>query len=397
MRVAQVYNQQRSIGGGEERVVLQTTEWLKERGIETDLLIRSSRELEASIGKKLTAAFTGIYNPEAYRYMRKYIERVRPHVVHAHNLFPQWSPSVLAACRDAGVPSLFTVHCQILTCPTWYHLHNGMVCEKCLHSGEHWCIIQNCRDNYAESIVYALRGFLVRKFRLFHDAVALLITPTDFMRQKLIDAGFPAERIRTVWNAVEIPAEPAQPASGEYVAFAGRLSAEKGVRILLDAARRMPSILFRIAGTGGEEEFLRSQAGSNVEFVGFLSQDELRRFYRGARLLALPSVSYETFSLAAAEGLAMGLPVVATAIGGVPELVLDGERGMLVEPGNAAMLADAIQQLWEDRWRCAELGANGRTWASEHLTKERYVDALLNLYDEAGSQRSDRTAEGTPV
>jgi glycosyltransferase involved in cell wall biosynthesis len=170
MKVVQIYNQQRSIGGGEENVVLQTTAWLRENGIETDLLLRSSRGIENSFIKKAKAAVTGIYNPEAYRFMRNYIAQNRPSVVHAHNLYSQWSPSVLLACRDAGVPTLLTVHCQILTCPTWYHLHKGQICEKCLTSGEQWCVLKNCRDNYAESIVYALRSFIVRKNRWFYDA-----------------------------------------------------------------------------------------------------------------------------------------------------------------------------------------------------------------------------------
>jgi len=396
MRVVQIYNQQRSIGGGEENVVLQTTEWLRESGIETELLLRSSRGIENSFVTKARAAVTGIYNSEAYRLMRDYITQNSPSIVHAHNLYPQWSPSVLLACRDAGVPTLFTVHCQILTCPTWYHLHKGQVCEKCLDSGEQWCVLQNCRDNYAESMVYALRGFIVRKKRWFHDNVNEFIAPSEFMRNRLILAGFPAERIRTILNAVPIPEQPAEAHTGEYVAFAGRLSSEKGVDVLLEVARLLPNIPFRLAGTGPMEHDLRRQAPPNVTCLGFLSGESLASFYQGARLFVSPSISYETFSIVAAEGMAFGLPVVASRIGALPELISEGETGLLIEVGNIAAFASAISELWSNPLRSHEMGLTGRAWVKENLTKELYISKLLTAYrdvKEYYSHRSDNIHE----
>jgi glycosyltransferase involved in cell wall biosynthesis len=380
MKVVQIYNQQRSIGGGEENVVLQTTEWLRESGIETDLLLRSSRGIGNSFVNKAKAAITGTYNSEAYRFMRDYIAKNHPSVVHAHNLYPQWSPSVLMACRDEGVPTLFTVHCQILTCPTWYHLYKGQICEKCLTSGEQWCVLKNCRDNYAESMVYALRSFIVRKNRWFHDNVNEFITPSGFMRDKLLLAGFSAERIRTIWNAVPIPEHPAEPLTGKYVAFAGRLSAEKGVDILLEAARMLPNIPFRLAGTGPLEPSLRRQAPPNVTFLGFLSGERLASFYQGARIFVSPSICYETFSIVAAEGMAFGLPVVASQIGALPELISEGVTGHLIEAGDIAALAAVIDELWNDPQRCKEMGLAGREWVKANLTKATYISKLLKAY-----------------
>jgi glycosyltransferase involved in cell wall biosynthesis len=383
VKVLQIYNQQRSVGGGEENVVLQTTAWLRENGIETDLLLRSSRGIENRFIEKAKAAFTGIYNPEAYQFMRAFIAQNHPTVVHAHNLYPQWSPSVLLACRDAGVPTLFTVHCQILTCPTWYHLYKSQVCEKCLHFGEHWCVLRNCRDNYAESIIYALRSYIVRRKRWFHDNVTQFIVPSKFMRDRLISAGFPAERIRTIWNAVPTPEHLAGSLTGEYVAFAGRLSSEKGVEVLLDAARRLPKIPFRIAGTGPMEDELRRQAPLNVTFAGFQSGENLANFYQNARMLVLPSICYETFPIVAAEGMAHSLPVVASRIGGLPELITEGATGYLIELGNTAALSAVINELWNDPQRCRVMGMAGRDWAKGHLTKEIYISKLLATYRDA--------------
>lgn len=383
MRVVQIYNQQRSSGGGEEKVVMQTTAWLRERGVETDLLLRSSRGIENSFLKKVQAAVTGIYNPEAYRFMRAYLARHRPSIVHAHNLYPQWSAAVLAAGRDAGVATLFTVHCQVLTCPTWYHLHKNRVCEKCCLSGEHWCILQNCRQNIVESAVYALRHFIVRKRGLFRDNVTIFIAPSKFMRGKLLAAGFSADQVRVIWNAVAIPEQPADPKNGGYVAFAGRLSPEKGVGTVLAAARTLPDVQFQIAGGGPLEQDLVRQAPANVRFVGFLDRDGLARFYRGARLHVVPSVSYEAFPLSAAEAMSFGLPVIASQIGGLPEMVDENVTGLLVEPGNAEMLSAKIRALWDHPHRCHEMGSSGRKWAEAHLTKDVHIASLLAAYEDA--------------
>ncbi len=380
MKIVHIYNQQRSIGGGEEKVVRQTAAWLSESGIDTDLLLRSSRDVESSFLSNLRLGLSGIYSSEAYRFVSAYLAARRPTVVHAHNLYPQWSPSVLLACKKAGVPVVLTVHCQSLTCPTWYHVYQGRVCEKCQESGEHWCVLRNCRQNYLESTAYALRSFVARRNGWFKDNVSLFIAPSEFMRQRLIAAGYPAHRVRRIRHAVAIPERAADPHVGGYVAFAGRLSPEKGLDILLEAARLHPGIPFRIAGTGPMDAELRRQAPPNVTFLGHLGGDDLTSYYEQARMLLVPSTCYETFSLSAAEGMASGLPVIASRIGGLPELVADRATGRLVEPGDAPELSAAINELWNDPDRCRAMGAAGREWVRTKLGKDLYLSGLLDAY-----------------
>jgi glycosyltransferase involved in cell wall biosynthesis len=203
------------------------------------------------------------------------------------------------------------------------------------------------------------------------------------MRQKLISVGFPAEQIQTIWNAVPIPEQTADPRTGEYVAFAGRLSQEKGVEVLLEVAKALPEVPFRLAGTGPMEAKWRQHAPPNVAFAGFLQEEGLAQFYRAARLLVVPSISYETFAIAAAEGMAFGLPCVASRIGALPEIICHGVTGYLAQPGNAAELIKLITQLWSDPLRCREMGLAGRKWAKFNFSKAAYISKLIRTYRDA--------------
>jgi glycosyltransferase involved in cell wall biosynthesis len=151
MKVLQVYNETRSRFGGEPAVVEATMRVLAQNGHEPRLLMKSSRVLENSVLKRMSAFWGGVYNIRAYHEMRRLLEKDRPDVVHVHGVFPMFSPSVLVACRRAGVPVVMTVHSHNLTCPTWHHLYKGHICEDCLGGHEYQCVLKNCRDNILES------------------------------------------------------------------------------------------------------------------------------------------------------------------------------------------------------------------------------------------------------
>ena len=161
-------------------------------------------------------AFGSVFNPFSYHELVRLIREVGPDVVHAHNVFPNWSPAVFAAARTCGVPSVYSVHSQILTCPTWYHLRDGGVCESCLGGKEHWCMLTNCRGSLVESTVYAARSAVVRIGRLVRDTVSVFVVMSEFQRRQLIRGGYPADRIVIVPNMVTPPATAADPAAGRY-------------------------------------------------------------------------------------------------------------------------------------------------------------------------------------
>jgi glycosyltransferase involved in cell wall biosynthesis len=383
VKVLQVYNEQRSRFGGEPAVIDATMRLLAQNGHDARLVMKSSRVLENSLLKRVNAFWGGVYNLPAHREMARLIESDRPDVVHVHSVYPMFSPSVLVACRQKNVPVVMTVHSHNLTCPTWYHLYQGAVCEDCVGGHEYRCVVKNCRDNYLESAAYALRSSVARRFRLFHDNVTVLIVLTSFAKAQLMKAGFREDQIQVVPNPASVREHPADPSQGNYVAFAGRISPEKGLRTLMDAAARLPHIAFKIAGDGPALQGLKPGAPANVQFMGQLAAADLDEFYKQARMLVVPSVWFEQFPMVVLEAMGRGLPVVGSRIGGLPAIIDDGVTGALFDPGNAADLAGQLQPLWDDPARCLRMGLAGREKVIRNYTEATYFNNLMNVYQTA--------------
>jgi len=396
VKVLQVYNEQRSRFGGEPTVIDATMRVLLQNGHETRLVMKSSRPLENSILKRMNAFWGGVYNISAYREMRRLIEKDRPDVVHVHSVYPMFSPSILVACRRKNVPVVMTVHSHNLTCPTWYHLYKGRVCEDCVGGHEYRCVIKNCRNNILESSAYALRSSVARRFRLFHDNVSVLIALTPFAKAKLLQAGFRDDQVAVVPNPGSVREAAVDPSAGKYVAFAGRISSEKGIDTLLAAAAQMPDVPFKVAGDGPALLEMKGNAPRNVEFVGRLGSDELNEFYARSRILAVPSVWFEQFPMVVLEAMARALPVVGSRIGGLPEIIEEGLTGSLFEPGNPEDLVRQVRRLWEDPQLCRQMGIAGRQKVMREYTEDAYFHNLMAVY-QAAIQRSRKGVGLIPV
>jgi glycosyltransferase involved in cell wall biosynthesis len=369
---------------------------LAQNGHEPQLLMKSSRTLENSIVKRMNAFWGGVYNIRSYYEIRRLLKNDRPDLVHIHGVYPMFSPSVLVACHRAGVPVVMTVHNHNLTCPTWYHLYKGRVCEDCVGGHEYQCVLKNCRNNILESTAYALRSGVARRFRLFHDNVSLFIALTPFAKAKLMLAGFRENQIVIVPNPASVNESAANSSEGKYVAFAGRLSPEKGLDTLLAAAAQMPDVPFKVAGDGPILSELKARAPRNVEFLGKIGSDELPKFYGKARLLVVPSVWFEQFPMVVLEAMARGLPVIASRIGGLPGIIEDGVTGSLFEPGNSVALMHEVRRLWEDPLLCSRMGSAGRQKALQEYTEEAYFQNLMAVYLKA-IQRSQLGPMLTPL
>jgi glycosyltransferase involved in cell wall biosynthesis len=396
VKVLQIYNQQRSRFGGEPTVIDATMRVLSQNGHQVRLVMKSSRVLENSILRRMNAFWGGIYNVNAYREMLRVIESDRPDVVHVHSVYPMFSPSILVACQRKNVPVVMTVHSHNLTCPTWYHLYKGRVCEDCVGGHEYRCVLKNCRNNVFESSAYALRSGVARKFRLFHDNVSVLIVLTQFAKTKLLQAGFREDQISVVPNPASVKEFAADQTEGNYVAFAGRISPEKGIDTLLAAAAQMPDVPFKVAGDGDAIWELKAKAPSNVAFVGRLSGDELSEFYDRSRMVVVPSLWFEQFPMVVLEAMGRALPVIGSRIGGLPEIIEEGITGSIFEPGNSADLLRQLRRLWEDPQLCRRMGLAGREKVQQEYTEDIYLRNLIAVYQSA-IQRSRKGNGLIPV
>jgi glycosyltransferase involved in cell wall biosynthesis len=214
------------------------------------------------------------------------------------------------------------------------------------------------------------------------------VSPSRFLAGKLAQFGWSADRVRIVPNGVDPARFTTAERPGSGFVYAGRLSREKGLATLVAAVERAPGVRLVVAGTGPEGESLRRKASPSIELAGHLEREALLARVRGARALVLPSEWYENAPLAALEALASGVPVVASRIGGNPEIVRDGETGLLFEPGDAEGLAERLRRLEGDPQIAQQLGRRGREMVQQEYSLSGQVARMLAILEEVASSGS---------
>ena len=198
----------------------------------------------------------------------------------------------------------------------------------------------------------------------------LVIAASSALADAARDLG--AERVRVIPSGVELPATVGEEAEPPEVLYAGRLSPEKGVLELVQAAHGLRLV---VAGDGP----LRDRVPGAQ---GFVPHEDLQALYARAAVVACPS-RREGFGVACLEAMAHGRPVVATAVGGLRDLVVDGETGLVVPPRDPRALRAALERLLGDRELRRRLGAEGRKRAQERFSWPAVTEATLAAYAEA--------------
>jgi glycosyltransferase involved in cell wall biosynthesis len=391
--------------GGEERVVDELLELVRDRlGEPAELLARDSAGLGGA-----RAAGGLLRGGLAPRDVAKAVRMTGARVVHAHNLNPLFGWRALAAARAGGARVVLHLHQYRLVCATGVCFTAGKECTRCHGRNTLPGVIRNCRGSRTEALAYG--ASLAMWQRRLADQADAVIVPSVFARERLRELGAPLDfdRVHVLAPPVRMPGEgqggsdgdgdrdgegpgpdatvatrgarPSGAALGAYALVVARLAPEKGVDVAIEACR-IASVPLVIAGDGPELDALRARAGDrDVRFAGRVVDGQLDRLRAGAALAIVPSRSAETFGMAAAEAMAAGLPVVASRIGALPELV-EEEPG-LVDPGDATALADAIGR----RWRDGAAGERGRARVRELCAPEVVADKLQALYGTNPSAR----------
>lgn len=368
---------------GEEAVVQGQKTLLEQHGHDVHLFTRSSAEISSMAFGKLRAFFGGIYNPFTRRAFCKFMQIYRPDLVHIHNLFPLISPSILLECNKLNIPVVMTVHNYRLMCPNGLFTVNSEVCDRCADGREYWCFLRNCEQNYLKSLGYALRNYISRRFDFFKNNIAAYAVLSNFQQNKMLGAGFPADKVLVVPNMTDNVNITKNNNIGKYVSYVGRISHEKGISTLFKAASNCPDIPFYLAGNYEASSSSLKDIPDNCHLVGFLEQQKLHEFHMSSRFLVSPSICYETFGLSNVDAMLRLKPVIASRIGGLPEIVEDGITGILFEPGNEADLTEKIRYLWDRPELCSQMGRAGREKALKEYSSAQYYERLMAVYDKA--------------
>ena len=300
-------------------------------------------------------------------------------VVHAHNMLPLIGPRGLAAARDAGAKVVLHLHNVRLFCATGFGERNGAPCSRC--RGRHTLpgLMLNCRRSVPEAVAYAA-GLSLHQPRVT-ESVDRFVTPSDFASSRVAQLGLPGERVETLRHYLpeEAFADSSRAGQGEYALVAARLSPEKGIDQAVSAAAGAGMPL-RIVGDGPDRdrlEALADRAGSPVALLGRLPPAGVRDLLAGAAAVLMPSHYHEFSPYAALEAMAQGVPVVATAMGGLPELLGADRTVARDEPDG---LAIRLASLWKDPEAREAEGQALLERARERHGRERYVRELLDLY-----------------
>ena len=338
--------------------------------------------------EKVRKAIKSVYSLEARAAIGKLIDDVRPDIVHAHNVYHHLTPSIFGAVQKKGVPMVMTVHDLKIGCPSKLMLAPDGVCERC-KGGKTWnAVQQRCqKDSLALSAVVALETTLHRALGSYNKNIDLFILPSHFHRNKLVEWGLPEEKTRYLPNAVDVTEMVADFTPGERFVFVGRLSEEKGLLTFVQAVADA-GVAATIVGTGPQEEELRAlveRTGADVEFAGYQTGDALFDIVRSAKALVLPSECYENAPVVLLEAYGVGTPVLGSDLGGIPELIREGETGLLATAGDAASFATqlaAMQAMSNDELET--MARAGRAFVETRFTRERYLEDLLGIYAELG-------------
>lgn len=374
--------------GGEDTVVDAEMALLRSRGHPVTEYRRHNDELRRM--RTLDAALDTLWSRKTGRDLDRLVAEARPDVIHAHNTFPLISPSLYWAASRHGIPVVQTLHNFRLLCPQATFLRDGKVCEDCIGKTPWPAVAHGCyRGSRSQSAGVSTMVTVHRALGTWQHKVARYIVLNEFCRRKFIEGGLPADRIAIKPNFAEfVPPSNAERSGFLYV---GRLSPEKGVSVLAAAVLHTPGFAIKVAGDGPDASLLEGIGG--IERIGTVSSAQVRDLMCRAVALVMPSIWYENLPRTLVEAYGCALPVIASRIGALAELVVDGVTGLLFEPGGGDDLAEKLCWAQAHPAEMAAMGRRARVRFEESFTPEKNYEQLMSIYRAARSQLSkDHTA-----
>jgi glycosyltransferase involved in cell wall biosynthesis len=328
--------------------------------------------------KQLTYPFKTIYSTEAKKKLTIVLNDFKPDVIHINNFNYQLTPSIIYAANEykkrAGkkVKIVFTAHDYQLICPNHQlYSEKDYVCEKCI--GAHFgnCVKNKCiHSSTAKSLIGTIEATVYNSLKTY-KYIDCVICPSDFMKNKMDTNPIFKGKTITLHNFIDT-VNTAPSNKKDYVLYFGRYSREKGIYCLVNSTNTN----FVCAGSGEFEDYI--DKASNTENVGFKTGEELIELIKGAKCTVYPSVWYENCPFSIMESISYGTPVVASNIGGIPELIDDQKTGILFEPNNIEEFESAIHSITDDDKKADQMSKN---CLNKHFyTVEEYAQKLLNIY-----------------
>ncbi|MFT2007810.1 glycosyltransferase family 4 protein [Pontibacter sp. 13R65] len=389
MRILIIHNHYKQVGG-EDTVFFAEAALLEKHGHEVEKFAFSNNNVVSALDK-VQAALGVVYNPKSARLIRDKMQEFKPDVVHVHNFFPLVSPAVFSVCQQLGVPVVMTLHNYRLVCPSALLFYKGKVQTENINQ------------------VFPVKAILNKVYResAFQTASVVLATGVHKLlgtwRNKIDRFIVLTPGAAALFQNSSLRPKPGQlvvkpnftedlgtgaSQRNNYFLFVGRLTPEKGVETLLKAHQLKPFPL-KIIGDGPLADKVAAYAAKHaeVEYLGFQKRDRVVQELKQAKALIFPSEWHETFGMTIVEAFSTATPAIAAEIGGAAHLVQERYNGLLYAPGQAAMLAEKVQQLQQDEALANTLAIGARASYEQHYTPQANYDLLINIYQEVISAK----------
>jgi glycosyltransferase involved in cell wall biosynthesis len=380
MRILIVHNSYQR-AGGEDAVVANEHALLDQNGWDARIWTISNDGIVGA-WTKITTAIRAPYSRPARDQLAEVIADFSPALVHVHNFFPLLSPSVYDACRSARVAVVQTLHNFRTICPGSLLLRDGHPCEDCIGASPYRAALYGCyRGSRIGSLAVARMVDIHQRRGTWLRKVDRFIALSQFSKSKFVAGGFPADRIAVKPNFTQDRrvSGSTRRTGGLYV---GRLSAEKGIPALIRAWQRL-DIPLRLVGDGPLRGAVENAANPNIVAAGWKTPGEVALEMASALFLVMPSVWPETFGLVIVEAFCQGLPVIASRIPSIEEIIEDGANGLLFAAGDVGDLAAKVAWAYQHPDAMRRMGRKARQTYEQKYSPSVNLRQLVKIYEDA--------------
>ena len=325
-----------------------------------------------------------IYSNEAKKYLTELLNKYPVDIAHIQNIHGHITSSILHILRKRNIPIVWTLHDYFLLCPNTTFFLKNRVCEACKGKKFYKVVLKRCRkDSFKASLVVMLEEYIQRILGLL-KLVDFFIAPSKFLRDKMIEYGFCPDKVIHIPNFIEEKNIKSSSNNTSYIVYSGRLSYEKGVETLIEAVSLSNQGKVLIAGDGplrsSLEKLSHEVSPGKVKFLGHLNRERLQTVIKKAACIVIPSKWYENFPYSILEAFALGKPVIASRIGGIPEMVRDYETGLLFNPGDEKDLWSKIQWMLNHPKEREEMGKRARELVRKEYNPQLHYNRIMEVY-----------------
>lgn len=348
--------------------------------------IKETNYFGKSLIQKILTIPRFFYSNEAKNNISELLFDLQPDIAHIHLYKASLTSSILAALKKFKIPIIISLHDLGLLCPHNLMLDGKMnLCSRCVNHTPLNCIVHKCnRNNLILSTLSSFEYLYQTNFFPFNKYFDRIITLSKFSYNLHISSEYFDIPIEHQYNFFpNLSGTIPNSKKGNYFLYFGRLSGEKGINTLIDAwLKKERKSRLIIAGSGElKNEIHHKAANTSVELIGYISGIELSNLIINASFVITPSACYENNPLSIIEAYSYGKPVIGSNIGGIPEIIDNGNTGYLFEMSSVTELSKKIDIAeGVDEQEYARLSENARKFADMHFNPELHYKNLMELY-----------------